>query len=54
MKILFSSYLFDPSVGGIESVSKILAGKFRVDPTAKEKLTKRQQMLRTVRREYLA
>jgi glycogen synthase len=28
LKILFSSYLFDPSVGGIESVSKILAGKF--------------------------
>ena len=28
MKILFSSYLFDPSVGGIETVSKILAGKF--------------------------
>ena len=30
MKILFSSYLFDPSVGGIESVSKILAEKFAV------------------------
>jgi glycogen synthase len=28
MKIVFSSYLFDPSVGGIESVSKILAEKF--------------------------
>jgi glycogen synthase len=28
LKILFSSYLFDPSVGGIESVSKILAEKF--------------------------
>lgn len=28
MKILFSSYLFDPSVGGIESVSKILADRF--------------------------
>jgi glycogen(starch) synthase len=28
LKILFSSYLFDPSVGGIESVSKILAQKF--------------------------
>jgi glycogen synthase len=28
VKILFSSYLFDPSVGGIESVSKILAQKF--------------------------
>ena len=28
MKILFSSYLFDPSVGGIETVSKILAEKF--------------------------
>ena len=28
MKILFSSYLFHPSVGGIESVSKILAEKF--------------------------
>lgn len=28
MKILFSSYLFDPSFGGIESVSKILAQKF--------------------------
>ena len=28
MKILFSSYLFDPSVGGIESASKILAQKF--------------------------
>src|SRR5436309_11721582 len=28
MKILLSSYLFHPSVGGIESVSKILAGKF--------------------------
>jgi glycogen synthase len=28
MKILFSSYAFDPSVGGIESVSKILARKF--------------------------
>jgi glycogen synthase len=28
MKILFSSFLFHPSVGGIESVSKILAKKF--------------------------
>ena len=28
MKILFSSYLFHPSIGGIESVSKILAEKF--------------------------
>jgi glycogen synthase len=28
MKILLSSYLFDPSVGGIESVSRILARKF--------------------------
>ena len=28
VKILFSSYLFHPSVGGIESVSKILAEKF--------------------------
>jgi glycogen synthase len=28
LKILFSSYLFDPSVGGVESVSKILAKKF--------------------------
>ena len=28
MKVLFSSYLFPPSVGGIESVSKILAEKF--------------------------
>jgi len=28
VKILFSSYLFHPSVGGIESVSKILVGKF--------------------------
>ena len=28
MKILFSSYLFEPSVGGIETVSKILAAKF--------------------------
>jgi glycogen synthase len=28
LKILFSSYFFDPSVGGIESVSKILAEKF--------------------------
>jgi glycosyltransferase involved in cell wall biosynthesis len=28
MKILFSSYLFHPSVGGIESVSRILADKF--------------------------
>lgn len=28
MKILLSSYLFNPSVGGIESVSKILAEKF--------------------------
>ena len=28
MKILFSSYLFDPNVGGIETVSKILAQKF--------------------------
>lgn len=28
MKILFSSYLFDPSVGGIETVSKILAEEF--------------------------
>jgi glycogen(starch) synthase len=28
MKILFSSYAFEPSVGGIESVSKILAQKF--------------------------
>ena len=27
MKILFSSYFFHPSVGGIESVSKILAEK---------------------------
>jgi glycogen synthase len=30
LKILFSSYLFDPSIGGIESVSKLLAGKFAV------------------------
>ena len=28
MKILLSSYLFEPSVGGLESVSKILAAKF--------------------------
>jgi glycogen(starch) synthase len=28
MKILFSSYLFHPSVGGIESVSRVLAKKF--------------------------
>lgn len=28
MKILLSSYLFHPSVGGIESVSKVLAEKF--------------------------
>jgi len=28
LKILFSSYLFYPSVGGIESVSKVLAEKF--------------------------
>src|SRR6266404_9321727 len=28
MKILFSSHVFPPSVGGIESVSKILAEKF--------------------------
>jgi glycogen synthase len=28
MKILFSSHAFEPSVGGIESVSKILAQKF--------------------------
>ena len=28
MKILFSSYVFDPSVGGLESVSKVLATKF--------------------------
>jgi glycogen synthase len=28
LKILFSSYLFHPSVGGIESVSKILVEKF--------------------------
>jgi glycogen synthase len=28
MKILFSSYAFEPSVGGIESVSKILVEKF--------------------------
>lgn len=28
MKILFSSYVFHPGVGGIESVSKILAGQF--------------------------
>jgi glycogen synthase len=28
MKILFSSYLFHPSVGGIESVSRILAEQF--------------------------
>jgi glycosyltransferase involved in cell wall biosynthesis len=28
MKILFSSYLFHPSVGGIESVSRLLAEKF--------------------------
>ena len=27
MKILLSSYVFDPSVGGLETVSKILAGK---------------------------
>jgi glycogen synthase len=30
VKVLFSSYLFDPSVGGIESVSKILAQKFAI------------------------
>jgi glycogen synthase len=30
MRILLSSYLFDPSVGGIESVSKILAHKFTI------------------------
>ena len=30
MKILFSSYLFDPSVGGIESVSRILVTRFAV------------------------
>jgi glycogen synthase len=28
LKILFSSYFFDPSVGGIETVSKILAEEF--------------------------
>ena len=28
MRILFSSYLFEPSVGGIETVSKILANNF--------------------------
>ena len=28
MKILFSSYLFDPSVGGIETVSKIFVNRF--------------------------
>jgi len=28
MKVLLSSYLFDPSVGGLESVSKLLAQKF--------------------------
>ena len=28
MKILFSSYAFEPSIGGIESVSKILAQRF--------------------------
>jgi glycogen synthase len=28
MKVLFSSYVFDPSVGGLESVSKLLATKF--------------------------
>jgi glycogen synthase len=28
MKILFSSYLFEPSVGGLETVSKILVEKF--------------------------
>ena len=28
MRLLFSSYLFDPSVGGIETVSKILAQEF--------------------------
>ena len=28
MKVLLSSYLFDPSVGGLESVSKILAQRF--------------------------
>ena len=28
MKILFSSYTFAPNVGGIESVSAILAEKF--------------------------
>ena len=30
MKILFSSYLFEPSVGGIETVSKILVNRFAV------------------------
>ena len=28
MKILFSSYLFEPSVGGIETVSKVLVNRF--------------------------
>src|ERR1700726_4924462 len=27
MKILFSSYVFDPSIGGLEAVSKVLATK---------------------------
>src|SRR5712691_10040268 len=31
MKILFSSYAFQPSVGGIESVSKILAENFSTE-----------------------
>ncbi|HEV2046647.1 MAG TPA: glycosyltransferase family 4 protein [Chthoniobacterales bacterium] len=31
MKILFSSYAFQPSVGGIESVSKILAANFSAE-----------------------
>src|SRR5438128_3537571 len=31
MKILFSSYAFQPSVGGIESVSKILSENFSAE-----------------------
>ena len=31
MKILFSSYAFQPSVGGIESVSRILAENFSAE-----------------------
>jgi glycogen synthase len=39
MKILFSSYAFQPSVGGIESVSKILAENFSTEGHEVELIT---------------